>query len=183
MWGEKVIFSPHWVMSKGNNMKKKNFKPIESFANTLIVLMTFIIVVRVVMRFFFNKTPSWSEELTALFMVWITMLSFPIGIKENQHLSLTMFYERFPIKVQSFFEIFNSIIIIIFSGFVMFYNGILMVKMTWTSYLASIPVKNATLYIMMPIAGILSVVFVLTQSKLIKKFKKSKIQRSQHGSN
>lgn len=153
-------------------MRTKHHKPIEHFCSVLIVIMTLIIVYRVIMRFFFSNTPSWSEELTALLMVYITLLSFPLGIKDDQHLSLTTFYDRLPIKVQFVLTLFNYVVILIFSAFVLFYNGILMVQMTSSSYLSSLPVRNAVLYIMVPIAGLLSVIF--TAARMYREIKVSK---------
>ena len=142
-------------------MKIRKFKPIEMFCSILIVVMTLTIIYRVFMRFVFNSTPSWSEELTAMLMVYITLLSIPLGIKHDAHLSLTMFFAKLPDGLQRFLTYLNYLIMLVFAGFVMVFNGYLMVKMTSSSSLSSLPLKNSTLYIMMPIAGILSVVFLL----------------------
>jgi TRAP-type C4-dicarboxylate transport system permease small subunit len=165
---------------EGERMKTKHLKPIEHFCSVLIVIMTLIIVYRVIMRFFFNNTPSWSEELTALLMVYITLLSFPLGIKDDQHLSLTMFYEKLPKSLQYIVTLLNYILILAFSGFVLVYNGILMVQMTSSSYLSSLPVRNAVLYIMVPIAGVLAVVF--TTIKMIQEITLHR-KGNQHESN
>jgi TRAP-type transport system small permease protein len=163
----------------GTHMKIKNIRPIESFCSTLIVIMTLIIIYRVFMRFVFNNTPSWSEELTALFMVYITLLSFPLGIKEDRHLCLSMFYDKMPKPLQLFFTVFNYAVLLFFSGYVMVYNGLLMVRMTSTSSLSSLPLKNSILYSVMPIAGILSLLFII--KRIIKDIRSSRICNSKEG--
>ena len=133
----------------------------DSLSCFLIIVMTLIIIIRVFMRFFFNVTPSWSEELTSLFMVWVTMIGITIGIRDDKHLSVSLFYDRFPEKFRRIIDIVNHLLILFFVLYVMTYNGIQMVVLTSRSRLSSIPVPNSTLYIMVPVAGFFSTVFII----------------------
>ena len=130
------------------------------FPCTLVIIMTVIIIIRVSMRFFFNFTPSWSEELTGLLMVWVTLLGMAIGIRDRSHLSMSLVYDHLPRKVTRIIDIINDLLILFFAGFVMLCSGFDMVKMVLPSRMASVPVSNASLYIMMPLSGILSVIFI-----------------------
>ena len=157
---------------------KKAEKIFDNISCVLIVIMTGIIIIRVFMRFFFNITPSWSEELTALLMVWVTMLGLTIGIRDNTHLSMSVVYDRFSLKTKLFVNIINNVLILCFTAFVLGFNGIQMVQLTSRSRLSSIPVPNSVLYIMVPIAGIFSFLYALflTYRSIKKYFEYNKIK-------
>ncbi len=131
----------------------------------LLIIMTLIIIIRVFMRLSFNITPSWSEEMACLLMVWLTFTGFALGVHENAHLKIDLFYNRFPRTVQTGINIINYWALIIFSAWIMLFHGIKMVWMTRTSRLASIRLPNYFLYLIIPISGLLTIFFLLYKLK------------------
>ena len=77
---------------------------IEKLAMVLIAIITSVTMYRVIMRFFFNATPSWTEEFSCILVIWITLLGLAIGVRERLHLSITLFYDKLPRKAQKIFD-------------------------------------------------------------------------------
>lgn len=69
---------------------------LEWLALTLLVVMTLVTIYRVTTRFFFSFTPSWTEELSCILMIWLAMIGLAIGIRERMHLAILLFYDKSP---------------------------------------------------------------------------------------
>ena len=81
-------------------MKKSKFIQIlDRLEETILVgmftLMVFIIFAQVIMRYIFNNSLSWSEELGKFLFVWISWLGISIGAKRKEHIKITMFVDKF----------------------------------------------------------------------------------------
>lgn len=56
--------------------------------------MTVTIVSLVITRYFFDFSPSWSEEITRFLMVWMVMLGGAVLTLFDDHITLYMFTEK-----------------------------------------------------------------------------------------
>ncbi len=55
-----------------------------------LVIMTIIVNFTVVTRYFFSYTPGWGESGALLCMVWFGFLSMALGVRDRQHISITI---------------------------------------------------------------------------------------------
>lgn len=140
---------------------------VETVGITLLVLMVIIIGVQVFCRYFLNFTPSWSEDLSLLFMIWFSFLGIALGVKRDTHLSIEFFFNRLSKNFQRFITDFNYILILFFS-YILFTRGIILVRMTLNSKMPSLKVPTSVLYIVIPIMSIIIIIFLI--QKFIKNF-------------
>lgn len=103
----------------------------EYFLFLILTAMVAIIFIQVVMRYVFNNSLSWSEELARYMYVWITWVGVSYSTRNGTHLRITMLRDRLPLKAKQGMEILVTIIWIAFSLFVM-YMGIEAVSMIAT---------------------------------------------------
>lgn len=54
----------------------------------LLSVMTVAIFYQVIMRYLFNKAPSWTEELTRYAFIWCAYFGVSLGVKRNAHISV-----------------------------------------------------------------------------------------------
>ena len=54
----------------------------------LLSVMTAAIFYQVIMRYLFNKAPSWTEELTRYAFIWCAYFGVSLGVKRNAHISV-----------------------------------------------------------------------------------------------
>lgn len=134
---------------------------IEIFIKTLLVLMTMIICYRVFMRFVFNITPSWSEELTCLMVVWVTCLGMGIGVREKMHIGITVLFDKFSKNVQIWLDRINNAVMFALGLYVFLYHGILICNVMKFSKLAIVKLPNSILYLVVPILGVQIMIYTL----------------------
>ena len=74
--------------------------------SAFMAIMNFI---NVVSRYCFSNSFSFTEELTVMAFVWVTMLGVAAGYKRCAHLGMSYVVEQFPKKGQAIFALFSMI--------------------------------------------------------------------------
>ena len=76
------------------NLYKKIVKQIchgfELFAVLCLTAMVVAVLVQVIGRYVFSKTPSWSEEMARQFMIIFSFIGIAIGVRDKIHIGLTI---------------------------------------------------------------------------------------------
>lgn len=78
---------------------------------SMFALMVFFIFLQIIMRFVFNRSLVWSEELGKFIFVWISWLGISIGERRNEHIKITLIVDKLPPKWQKVFEIIAYLIL------------------------------------------------------------------------
>ena len=83
-----------------NMGKNAFFKRIDQLENICLVAMFAIMVaaifLQIIMRFVFNNSLVWSEELGKFIFVWISWLGISIGERKNEHIKITLITDKLP---------------------------------------------------------------------------------------
>lgn len=91
----------------------------------IMVIMNFL---NVVCRFFLPQTPfSYTEELTVLIFIWVTMLGISCGYKRASHTGLNILTNKMCGIPKEIVVIFATICSALFSAF-LFFEGVGMVQ-------------------------------------------------------
>lgn len=77
----------------------------------MFALMVLVIFGQVIMRYVFNNSLSWSEELGKFLFVWISWIGISIGAKRKEHIKITMFMDKCSPKNALICEILSEIIV------------------------------------------------------------------------
>lgn len=78
---------------------------------SMFALLVFFIFLQIIMRFVFNHSLVWSEELGKFIFVWISWLGISIGERRNEHIKITLVIDKFSPKWQKIFEIIAYLIL------------------------------------------------------------------------
>ncbi len=107
-------------------MSKKVIKTLDKIEDTLLitmfVAMVGIIFFQVIMRYVFNNSLSWSEELGKFLFVWLSWIGISIGHRRREHIKITLFVDRLPVKARKLTEILSELILIVICGITMFHS-------------------------------------------------------------
>lgn len=87
----------------------------------MFVVMVAAIFLQVIMRFVFNNSLPWSEELGKFMFVWISWLGISIGQRRNEHIKITLLVDRFSEKQQKMFEIAANILLLAILAVTVYY--------------------------------------------------------------
>ena len=111
-------------------MKKNILKTLDRIEETalvaMFVAMVGIIFFQVIMRYVFNNSLSWSEELGKFLFVWISWLGISIGHKRKEHIRITLLVDKLPHKLKMICEAASELILIVICGITMYYGVIML---------------------------------------------------------
>jgi TRAP-type C4-dicarboxylate transport system permease small subunit len=129
-------------------------KGLEILSMGMLMAMVVIICYQVVMRFVFNDSPSWTEEVAILLMIWFGILSIPIGVKLNLHIGIEYVFNQFPLPGQ---YLISRLIYLLIAGFglVMIFYGLELVDFMTMSTLPATKLPSAVEYAAIPVSGVL----------------------------
>lgn len=120
---------------------------VEDFVLALMFLaMVSIIFFQVVMRYVFNNSLSWSEELGKFLFVWLSWIGISIGHRRKEHIKITLLVDRLSPTAKRVTEIISECILIIICGVTMVY-GIRMLGIQWTTPYAGIKISTSWGYL------------------------------------
>jgi TRAP-type C4-dicarboxylate transport system permease small subunit len=140
-----------------------NFRKIvENIVNAIIVVMTLIICWQVFSRFVLGETPSWVLELSLLLMVWAGFIGIAMGIQDNSHIQITLFVKMLPEKVRRIMDKSNRILAMLFGLFLVI-EGSKFANSMRTSFIPGLKIPSSILYLAVPVAGVLIVIYLLCE--------------------
>jgi C4-dicarboxylate transporter DctQ subunit len=87
---------------------------LEIIGAVMVSLMILIIFYHVIMRYFFNMAPSWTEEAARQLMICFCFIAMMLGVKEKIHIALTIFVDHLPRNIVFVIELINKILILAF---------------------------------------------------------------------
>jgi TRAP-type C4-dicarboxylate transport system permease small subunit len=145
----------------------KNFFGIVFGPVIAIIFFTMIVVgvLQILLRYFFNISLSWSNEILIFSFIWITYLSIAIALSKKLHLGVDMITNLFPNSVQLKIKLLSNILIIFFC-IIIFIFSMPLIKANFYQFSPSLGIRMSYIYASIPIA-MLSMAFI-TFKEIIK---------------
>ena len=84
----------------------------------LITVMTLLIFVQVIMRYVFQASLSWSEELARYIFIWLIYISISQGAQIMKHIKIEAALGLYPKKMRPFIVILGDLLFLMFAAFV-----------------------------------------------------------------
>jgi TRAP-type C4-dicarboxylate transport system permease small subunit len=126
----------------------------------MLLAMTLIVFYQVVLRYVFNRSPSWAEEIAIVLMIWFGVLGIPIGLKLKIHIGVQFIYNRFPVRFKWVLSRLTFSLIGIF-GIIMLVFGTQLVGYGMLSTLPATKLPSAVEYVVFPISGLMVIYYAL----------------------
>ena len=93
------------------------------YASALLMLaLAGVVLYAVVMRYFFNASPSWSEEVPRVAFLWVTYLAIAVAVKRGKSLRVTFLLARLPALARLALEMFMHAAIFVMLAFLVWHN-------------------------------------------------------------
>lgn len=83
----------------------------------MLAIMVILVFLQVVMRYVFESSLSWSEEVSRFFFLWIIWLGSAYATKKNSHISIDFITSRLPKKALKIVIILKYVIWMAFAIF------------------------------------------------------------------
>lgn len=136
------------------------YRILLEYSKVVLLVIVVIVSAQVIARKFLGASIRWSEEVSLLLMVWMAFISMAIGVEKNLHISISMFYNKFPKPIRYILEKLNYAVIFTF-GLILMIFGIRLIGSTASSTLPATKWPACTLYLMMPVSGLFICYFTI----------------------
>lgn len=132
---------------------------VSSFA--MVVIITY----QVVLRYCFNASNSWSEELTRYIFIYDVMIAAAMAVRKNSHLQVDVFINLMKPKMKAIFTIIATAIGVVFLVYLFMYT-LTLCQASAVNISPGTGVSMAVAYAAMPIGAVL---MILTSIEVILK--------------
>ena len=142
---------------------KKYNKIEESILILSLIINVIIVFAQVIMRYFFNTSITWSEELSRYIFIWQVWLGTSIAFVEEQHINVDLIYSLIKSKKgQKFIDIFRYVVWLLFNLYLIKVGFELVNSMAARNALSSgMRIPLVYVYSVLPISAILLSIRIL----------------------
>ncbi|MFI3173849.1 MAG: TRAP transporter small permease [Bacillota bacterium] len=102
----------------------------------LLIGMSFLIFFQVIMRYVFQSSLIWSEELSRYLFIWLVYISVSYTAKQEKHIRIDAAFYLFPKHLRPYVELFSDILILVFSVFIVFTSVTVVGKIAWSGQMS-----------------------------------------------
>lgn len=127
----------------------------------LFVFMTIIGTYQIITRYVFQAPSTISEELLTYSFTWMALLATAYVFGKRDHMRMEFIADKLKGKPALVLSIISELLVMAFAAFVLLYGGIRITKLTMTQVTASLGVSMATIYIVLPICGVIILIYGL----------------------
>lgn len=142
-------------------LKQNMDKALSAVCIILFIAMTVIGTYQIVTRYVFNAPSTVSEELLTFTFTWMSLLAAAFIFGKKDHMRMDFFASKFTGKSSVMLSIFSECLVLVFSALVLVYGGINITKLTMTQVTASLGVPMAYVYVVIPISGIITIIYTI----------------------
>ncbi len=142
-----------------HQIRKGMNKILGTVCIVLFAMMVIVGTYQIVTRFVFNSPSTVSEELLTYTFAWMAMFATAYVFGKRDHMKMTFVVDKLSAGKRKILDIVIEILIIVFAAAVLIYGGFTIMDLTMTQKTASLGVSMGVIYSVMPISGILIVVY------------------------
>lgn len=108
--------------------------------------MVAVVAAQVIMRYVFNRSFDWADEVSRLAFVWTIFLAIPLGIRDGTHVGIELLVARFPRAIRRM--VFRAMSLIAGAMMlILFWQSVVVAGATWSERLGSIDVTSSVFFI------------------------------------
>jgi TRAP-type transport system small permease protein len=123
----------------------------------LLVIVT-IVFYQVFGRYVLNSSPTWTENLALVLILYVTLIGAAVGVRDAGHIGMDSLLVMLPDRMREKIELVIHVLVAIF-GVAMAYNGWILGASVGTVKIANLGLPEVVRYVPLVAAGILIVSF------------------------
>ncbi len=134
---------------------------LSSACAVIFAAMVVIGTYQIVTRFIFKSPSTVSEELLTYSFTWMALLASAYVFGKRDHMRMGFMADKAGPAGQKVLGIISEVLILVLAGSVMIYGGVTIMDLTMTQSTASLGIPMGVVYTIIPISGVLIVVYAL----------------------
>lgn len=134
---------------------------LEVLAGVSFLVMVALTCWQVFTRYILNNPSSWSEELVAYLFAWASLLGASLITGERGHMNIPIVVEKMSPGTQKALAILGELIAMIFSAIILVYGGVKISSLAMGQMTSSLGVAVGVFYVVMPLCGVLNIIYTV----------------------
>jgi TRAP-type C4-dicarboxylate transport system permease small subunit len=127
-------------MSKGAKYYLSNLEEI--LCGFFLVSMVGLVIVNVLLRFLFNYSITWAEEVSTICFVWSVFVGASAVYKHKMDIGIDVLILTLPFSAQQYIRLFVSVLLLLINGYI-FYMSIVFTSIAWEKPTAVLGISSA----------------------------------------
>ncbi|WP_315758173.1 MULTISPECIES: TRAP transporter small permease [unclassified Bradyrhizobium] len=123
----------------------------------LLVIVT-IVFYQVFGRYVLNSSPTWTENLALVLILYVTLIGAAVGVRDAGHIGMDSLLVMLPDSTREKIELVIHVLVALF-GIAMAYNGWILGASVGTVKIANLGLPEVVRYVPLIASGILIVMF------------------------
>lgn len=140
-------------------------KILNTFLNFLAGISFLAMVIltcwQVFTRYILQNPSSWSEELVSYLFAWMALIGASVVTGERGHMNIPVIVDKMGSGAKRGFLVFSEIIAFLFSAIILVYGGVKITSLAMGQLTSSLGVPIGIFYIVLPLCGVLNMVYAL----------------------
>ena len=130
-------------------------------AGVSFLAMVLLTCWQVLTRYVLKNPSSWSEELVSYLFAWMALLGASIVVGERGHMNIPILVDRMGAGAKKALAIFAEIIACLFAAVILVYGGVQITTLAMGQMTSSLGVPIGIFYIVLPLSGVLNIVYTI----------------------
>jgi TRAP-type C4-dicarboxylate transport system permease small subunit len=127
-----------------------------SVAGLLVIVA--IVFYQVFGRYVLNSSPTWTESLALVLVLYVTLIGAAVGVRDAGHIGMESLLVLVPDRIRNRIELLIHFLVMVF-GATMIYNGALLGQSVMGYKIPNLGITESVRYIPLIISGVLIILF------------------------
>jgi len=114
----------------------------EILCGFFLVSMVALVIVNVLLRFVFNYSITWAEEVSTICFVWAVFVGASAVYKHKMDIGIDVLILKIPFPAQHYIRLLVSLLLLLINGYI-FYMSIVFTSIAWYKPTAVLGVSSA----------------------------------------
>ena len=114
----------------------------EILCGIFLVSMVSLVIVNVLLRFLFNYSITWAEEVSTICFVWSVFVGASAVYKHKMDIGIDVLILTLPLTAQRYIRLLVSILLLSINGYI-FYMSIVFTSISWAKPTAVLGISSA----------------------------------------
>lgn len=144
-----------------NTLRNVLTRLLNILAGASFLVMVVLTCWQVFTRYILSNPSSWSEELVSYMFAWMSLLGASIVTSERGHMNIPILVEHTGPGTQKLLNCLGEIIAFLFSLVILVFGGVQIAQLAMGQMTSSLGVPIGIFYVVLPLCGVLNMLFTL----------------------
>ncbi|MBM6622883.1 TRAP transporter small permease [Micrococcaceae bacterium RIT802] len=127
----------------------------------LFVALVLVVVWQVFSRQVVHSPATWTTSVAQYLFVWLALFGSAWVFSEKEHIAVDFLTRLVKVNGTRGMEIAVNVVILAFALLILVWGGLRGVDLTWTQKVSGLPVNIGTMYLALPISGLIMTFYSL----------------------